>query len=204
MSRVQLARLPTDLQAAEVHSGLPERAILADCSDPKGDVGRRPAAVGVGEVSDTAQSCLACRKARLVDDRIRPQPAGRLATASATLRLSAVARRLQPGGGEFCRRKALGRMELSANQECVASSRRSGDGFEFLTVLEIATVLRVNPQTVRNWIRHGALPAVKLGRCVRIRRSDLETYLEASRVEPPGTPRGSARRDACQLPSYGP
>ena len=78
-------------------------------------------------------------------------------------------------------------MELIADQECVASSRRSGDRFEFLTVLEIATVLRVNPQTVRNWIQHGTLPAVKLGRSVRIRRTDLETYLEASRVKPRGS-----------------
>jgi len=94
-------------------------------------------------------------------------------------------------------------MEPIADQDCAACSRRSGDGFELLTVLEIARALRVNPQTVRNWIRDGALPAVKLGRCVRIRRGDLETYLEASRVKARGAPRRSARQDTFQLPSCG-
>ena len=45
---------------------------------------------------------------------------------------------------------------------------------EFLTVAEIAELLKLNPQTLRNWIDQGQLPAVRIGRRVRIRRSDFE------------------------------
>jgi excisionase family DNA binding protein len=44
----------------------------------------------------------------------------------------------------------------------------------FMTVAEVAEILKLNQQTVRNWIDQGALPATKIGRRVRIRRSDFE------------------------------
>jgi excisionase family DNA binding protein len=48
----------------------------------------------------------------------------------------------------------------------------------FLTVAEVAEMLKLNQQTVRNWIDQGSLPALRVGRRVRIRRSDLERVLE--------------------------
>src|SRR5437588_8535293 len=48
----------------------------------------------------------------------------------------------------------------------------------FLTVAEVASMLKLNQQTVRNWIDQGSLPALRVGRRVRIRRSDLERLLE--------------------------
>ncbi len=64
----------------------------------------------------------------------------------------------------------------------------------FLTVAEVAEMLKLNQQTVRNWIDQGSLPAVRVGRRVRIRRSDLERVLadgysgtrSASRQPAPG------------------
>ncbi|OAI39389.1 hypothetical protein AYO39_02940 [Actinobacteria bacterium SCGC AG-212-D09] len=56
---------------------------------------------------------------------------------------------------------------------------------EFLTVAEVAQLLKLNQQTVRNWIDRGYLPAFHVGRRVRIRRSDLEQLLEKSRIQPP-------------------
>lgn len=47
----------------------------------------------------------------------------------------------------------------------------------FLTVAEVAEMLKLNQQTVRNWIDQGSLPAVRVGRRVRIRRSDLDRIL---------------------------
>ncbi len=47
----------------------------------------------------------------------------------------------------------------------------------FLTVAEVAELLRLNQQTVRNWIDQGSLPAHRVGRRVRIRRSDFERVL---------------------------
>ncbi len=50
---------------------------------------------------------------------------------------------------------------------------------EFLTVAEIATLLSLNPQTVRNWIDAGKLPAYRVGRRVRILKADLDAVLAA-------------------------
>jgi excisionase family DNA binding protein len=49
----------------------------------------------------------------------------------------------------------------------------------FLTVAEVAELLRLNQQTVRNWIDAGSLPAVRVGRRVRIKRSDLDAVVES-------------------------
>jgi excisionase family DNA binding protein len=59
----------------------------------------------------------------------------------------------------------------------------SGDIGEFLTVAEVAELLKLNQQTVRNWIDQGSLPALKVGRRVRIKRSDLEHMLEQGYVK---------------------
>jgi excisionase family DNA binding protein len=48
---------------------------------------------------------------------------------------------------------------------------------EFLTVAEVAAMLKLNQQTVRNWIDQGTLSAVRIGRRVRIRRVDLDRLL---------------------------
>ena len=56
----------------------------------------------------------------------------------------------------------------------------------FLTVAEIAELLRVNPQTVRNWIDRGELQAVRVGaRRVRVRQSDLDRFLAAGATSAP-------------------
>ena len=48
----------------------------------------------------------------------------------------------------------------------------------FMTVADVAEILKLNQQTVRNWIDQGSLPATRIGRRVRIRRSDFERVLE--------------------------
>ena len=48
---------------------------------------------------------------------------------------------------------------------------------EYLTVNEIAEHLKLNPQTLRNWIDQNRLPAVRIGRRVRVRRADLDRIL---------------------------
>src|SRR5436305_858466 len=55
----------------------------------------------------------------------------------------------------------------------------AGDvGDSFLTVAEVAATLKLNQQTVRNWIDQGSLPALRVGRRVRIRRSDFQRLLD--------------------------
>ena len=66
---------------------------------------------------------------------------------------------------------------------------------EFLTVAEVAERLRLNPQTVRNWIEAGKLPAYRVGRRVRIGRADFDALIVAgatdSRPKHPGLSSGS-------------
>jgi excisionase family DNA binding protein len=46
-----------------------------------------------------------------------------------------------------------------------------------MTVADVAEHLQLNQQTIRNWIDAGTLPAFRVGRRVRIRRSDLDQLL---------------------------
>lgn len=59
---------------------------------------------------------------------------------------------------------------------------------DYLTVAEIATVLKLNQQTIRNWIDAGKLPALHLGRRVRVKRSDFEQLLREAEL-PNGAPK---------------
>ena len=56
----------------------------------------------------------------------------------------------------------------------------TGPEESYLTVAEVAETLKLNQQTVRNWIDQGSLPALRVGRRVRIKRSDFERILEQS------------------------
>jgi excisionase family DNA binding protein len=56
---------------------------------------------------------------------------------------------------------------------------------EFLTVAEVAQMLKLNQQTVRNMIIRGDLGAVRVGpRRVRIRQSQLDAFLAPNEAEP--------------------
>jgi excisionase family DNA binding protein len=61
---------------------------------------------------------------------------------------------------------------------------------ELLSVEQVAAELQVIPPTVRAWIQSGALPASrpgngkKPGRKYRVRRTDLEAFVAASRSRP--------------------
>jgi excisionase family DNA binding protein len=61
---------------------------------------------------------------------------------------------------------------------------------EFLTVAEIAATLKMNQQSIRNWIEQGYLPAIRVGRRVRVKRSDFEALLDANYTGKPRTTAG--------------
>jgi excisionase family DNA binding protein len=48
---------------------------------------------------------------------------------------------------------------------------------EVFTVSEVAALLKLNEQTIRNWIDAGSLPALRIGRRLRIRRTVLQEIL---------------------------
>jgi excisionase family DNA binding protein len=66
----------------------------------------------------------------------------------------------------------------------------STDAEEYLTVAEVAGILKLNQQTVRNWIDRGELPALRVGRRVRILGSDFDALLEnaGGKRPPPSRP----------------
>ena len=53
---------------------------------------------------------------------------------------------------------------------------------KLLSVEEAAKILGVNEQTVRRWVREGRIKASKVGRLIRIKEEDLNTFLEGNRV----------------------
>ncbi len=66
-------------------------------------------------------------------------------------------------------------------------------GDSLLTVDDIARILKLNPQTVRNWINQGYLGAIKLGRNVRVPRAEFDRLIEESYTGPK-----TVRSDAAQ------
>ncbi len=47
----------------------------------------------------------------------------------------------------------------------------------FLTVAEVASLLRVSSMTVYRLINAGELPAVRIGKAYRLREDDVDKYL---------------------------
>jgi excisionase family DNA binding protein len=62
----------------------------------------------------------------------------------------------------------------------------------YLTVAEVAEILKLNEQTVRNWIDQGKLPALHVGRRVRIKRSDFERLIDQGYTGPSSSYREAA------------
>lgn len=48
----------------------------------------------------------------------------------------------------------------------------------FLTVAEVATMLRVSRMTVYRWVHAGDLPAVRFGRSFRVPQRAVEVFME--------------------------
>lgn len=57
------------------------------------------------------------------------------------------------------------------------------DNNQYLTVDEVANLMRVSNKTVYDWCSRGYLPCIKFGRLVRIDKDDLLTRLEEIKNE---------------------
>lgn len=64
---------------------------------------------------------------------------------------------------------------------------------EYLTLKELADHVSVSINTLRNWMASG-MPYIKLGRSVRVNRSDFDAWFEQFRVV--GAARASRRKRA--------
>ncbi len=64
--------------------------------------------------------------------------------------------------------------------EAVANQTHNTN-LELFTIAECAAILNVSRKLISNWIRTGALPAIRLGpgqRLLRVRKQDLEAFIE--------------------------
>jgi len=68
---------------------------------------------------------------------------------------------------------------------------------KLLTVPQVAAELQVTAQTIRNWIDHGTLPAVRIGRAFRVKRADVDALLERASADSTSL---ATRRDLWQPP----
>lgn len=53
----------------------------------------------------------------------------------------------------------------------------------FLTVAEVAALMRVSTMTVYRLIKAGELPSIRVGKSYRIRRADLDRYIATGYTE---------------------
>jgi excisionase family DNA binding protein len=60
-------------------------------------------------------------------------------------------------------------------------ARRANDAGpdRLLTVLDVADAFGITERTIREYVKEGALEAVRVGRLIRIRRSAFERFLRA-------------------------
>ena len=65
----------------------------------------------------------------------------------------------------------------------MAGTDRPLSEVKFLTVAEVATVMRVSKMTVYRLVHDGELPAVRVGRSFRVPEQAVRDYLRDSFVE---------------------
>lgn len=61
-------------------------------------------------------------------------------------------------------------------------SQKAAAGEPLFTIEELASQAAVSKSSIRREIASGSLVAVRLGRCVRVRLSDWQHYLDANRI----------------------
>ena len=66
----------------------------------------------------------------------------------------------------------------------VVTSPPMTDSSEWLGTTEAAERLGIVPRTLYRMIDEGQIPAYKMGRVLRVKVSDLEAFLETTRVQP--------------------
>jgi excisionase family DNA binding protein len=63
------------------------------------------------------------------------------------------------------------------------ASERDLNDVRFLTVAEVAAIMRVSKMTVYRLVHSGEMPAVRVGRSFRVPESAVDDYLRGSFVD---------------------
>lgn len=75
-------------------------------------------------------------------------------------------------------------MKPHENLGVVRSAAMAADEIVWLSTQEAARRLGITARTLYRFVDEGALPAYKMGRVFRLKRSDVDDFMEASRIQP--------------------
>lgn len=69
---------------------------------------------------------------------------------------------------------------------CVSSADASKDAAEivWLSTADAAHRLGITPRTLYRFIDEGQLPAYRFGRVIRLQRTEVDAFIQASRIQP--------------------
>ena len=65
----------------------------------------------------------------------------------------------------------------------VSMSERQLGEVQFLTVAEVASIMRVSKMTVYRMVHAGELPAIRVGRSFRVPEDEVHKYLRSSFID---------------------
>src|SRR5215216_24693 len=77
-----------------------------------------------------------------------------------------------------------GREERPERPQAKHDGEGGGGSFDLLSITDVCQELGMGKSWVYRRIQSGEIPSVKLGRNIKVRREDLEGYLEAQRYRP--------------------
>ena len=66
----------------------------------------------------------------------------------------------------------------------VRCAAMAADEISWMSTQEAARRLGITPRTLYRFVDEGALPAYKMGRVFRLKQSDVDAFMEASRIRP--------------------
>src|ERR687885_2604725 len=83
-------------------------------------------------------------------------------------------------------RRALETLEEALLAELRSQNRDSGDqgSYELLSIQEVCQELKMGKSWVYRRLKSGEIPSIKLRHNIKVRRKDLEEYLEGNRYRP--------------------
>lgn len=55
---------------------------------------------------------------------------------------------------------------------------------DWLSTADAAKTLGITPRTLYRFIDQGELPAYRFGRVIRVKRADVDAFIESARIEP--------------------
>ena len=62
---------------------------------------------------------------------------------------------------------------------------QAGGGLDLLSIPEVCQALGMGKSWTYRRLKSGEIPSIKLGRAIKVKRADLEGYLEGHRYQPP-------------------